>query len=230
MGSEIDGSMEMSLHRELKERYGRSAGGRIEVAVGGFRIDAVDADGALVEVQSGPLHPLREKLRRLLPDHRVRVIKPVVLRRRLIRRSRRDGHDLPARLSPKRGSLLDVFDDLVGLATLFPHPNLGVDVLAVEIDEFRLARGRRPGYTVLDRRLNKIVASVPLRGPHDLWRLLPDGLADPFTTRGLADHLGCHLAFAQRIAYCLRLAGAAEAVGKRGNQRVYASRRVASGA
>jgi hypothetical protein len=217
--------METSLHRALKERYGEAAGGRVEVALGGYRIDAVDADGALVEVQSGPLGPLRDKLRRLLPAYRVRVVKPVVLRRRLIRRAQRDGDDLPARLSPKRGALADVFDDLVGLATLFPHPNLGVDVLAVEIDELRLDRRRRPGYTVLDRRLGAVIASVPLRDPRDLWSLLPDGLADPFTTADLAEHLRRPLAFAQRVAYCLRLAGAAEAVGKRGNRHVYASRR-----
>ncbi|MEA2632383.1 MAG: hypothetical protein QOE66_2602 [Chloroflexota bacterium] len=214
--------METSLHRQLKERYGPAAGGRLEVTLEGFRIDAVAADGALIEVQSGPLGPLKAKLRRLLPAHRVRVIKPVVLRRRLVRRTRRDGADLPARLSPKRGTLADVFDDLVGVAPLFPHPNLGVDVLAVEIDEFRLSRRRGPGYTVLDRRLRSVVASVALRQPRDLWALLPDDLAGIFTTRDLADHLGRSLDFAQRVAYCLRLTGAVEIVGKRGNHRVYA--------
>ena len=53
--------METSLHRELKQRYGpgSGAGGRLEVSFGGFRVDAVTTDGALVEVQSGPLGPLR---------------------------------------------------------------------------------------------------------------------------------------------------------------------------
>jgi hypothetical protein len=214
--------VETSLHRQLKERYGPAAGGRLEVALEGFRIDAVAADGALVEVQSGPLGPLKPKLGRLLPAHRVQVIKPVVLTRRLIRRTRRDGADLPARLSPRRGTLIDVFEDLVGLAPLFPHPNLGVDVLAVEIDEVRLVRRRRPGYTVLDRRLHAVVASVSLRQGRDLWALLPGDLPDPFTTRDLADHLRRPLAFAQRVAYCLRSAGAVAVVGKQGNRRVYA--------
>ena len=60
--------METSLHRQLKEQYGPAAGGRLEVVLEGFRIDAVAADGDLVEVQSGPLGPLRAKLGRLLPD------------------------------------------------------------------------------------------------------------------------------------------------------------------
>ena len=85
--------METSLHRSLKERYATGGDGRPEVAIRGFRIDAVDDAGRLVEVQSGPLGPLRGKLHRLLPDHRVRIVKPVVLRRRLVRRlrSRRPG-------------------------------------------------------------------------------------------------------------------------------------------
>jgi hypothetical protein len=214
--------VETSLHRQLKERFGPAAGGRLEVTLEGFRIDAIDADGALIEVQSGPLGRLRAKLGRLLPAHCIRVIKPIVLSRRLVRRASGDGADLSARLSPRRGRLVDVFDDLVGLAPLFPHPNLGVEVLAVEIDEVRLVRRLRPGYTILDRRLRAVVESVALREPCDLWTLLPDDLANPFTTGDLADRLGRPIAFAQRVAYCLRLSGAAETVGKAGNRRIYA--------
>jgi hypothetical protein len=215
-------AVETSLHRQLKERYGRAADGRVEVALEGFRIDAIDADGALVEVQSGPLGPLQPKLRRLLPAHRVRVIKPVILRRRLIRRERRGGADRSARLSPRRGALIDVFDDLVGLARLLPHPNLDVDVLAVDIDEIRLPRRRWPGYRVLDRRLSAIVETIPLRQGQDLWTLLPDPPPCPFTTRDLAARLERPLDFAQRVAYCLHYAGAVTVVGKQGNSWIYA--------
>src|SRR4051812_46620475 len=116
----------MTLHRQLKARFGPEAGGRTEVAVGGDRVDAVGLDGVLVEVQSKGLGTLRTKLRRLLAEHRVRVVKPVVIGRRVVRRARRDGPDLSARFSPKRGALIDVFDDLVGLSSLFPHANLQI--------------------------------------------------------------------------------------------------------
>jgi hypothetical protein len=223
--------VESSLHRELKERYGPGAGGRLEVSLGGFRVDAVAGDGELVEVQSGALGPLRSKLARLLPGARVRVVKPVVVARRVVRRARRDGPDLSARFSPKRGAVVDVFDDLVGLVQVFPHPNLRVDVLGVEVDEVRLARRRWPGYEVADRALRGVVARVPLRAAADLWGLLPPGLGDaPFTTRELAECLGRPAAFAQRVAYCLRLSGAAEAVGKVGNRRVYERRAGPNGA
>jgi hypothetical protein len=213
--------VETSLHRELKERYGPSAGGRSEVALKGFRVDAVTADGGLIEVQSGALGPLREKLRRLLPEYHVRVIKPVVVARRLVRRARRDGRDLSARFSPKRGALVEVFDDLIGLARVFPHPNLCVEVLAVEIDEVRVPSRRRPGYRVADRRLRTISETIALREAADLLTLLPGDWSMPFNTCDLANRLGRPIGFAQRVAYCLRLSGAVETVGKSGNRWIY---------
>ncbi len=215
--------METSLHRSLKERYATGGDRRPEVAIRGFRIDAVDDAGRLVEVQSGPLGPLRGKLSRLLPDHRVRIVKPVVLRRRVVRRQRRDGPDLSARSSPKRGALHDVFDDLVGVVRVFPHANLDIEVLGVWIDEVRTPQRRRPGYAIVDRRLDTICASALVARAEDLWTLLPaecDGRM-PFTTFDLAERLGRPVWFAQRVAYCLRLAGAARVVGKVGHRVLY---------
>ncbi len=206
------------MHRQLKEHFG---GEQTEVAVSGFRIDAIEADGRLVEVQSGALGPLRAKLDRLLTGHQVRVVKPVVVSRRIVKRNRADGPDISARSSPKRGDLIDVFDDLVGLARIFPHENLRVSVLAVAIDEVRISRRRRPGFQVVDRRLNGVVEAVELREARDLWTLLPGDLTGLFTTIDLAESTGRSVDFTQRIAYCLRLAGAAKAVGKVGNRLVY---------
>jgi hypothetical protein len=217
--------VETTLHRQLKDRFGPGSGGRSEVVLGRFRIDAVDIEGTLIEVQSAPLTGLRSKLSRLLPDHRIRVVKPVVTARRVVRRACRDGPDLSARLSPKRGAILDVFDDLIGLARLFPHQNLRLEVLGVEIDEVRIPRHRRPGFTVCDRGLRQVVSSVSLVKPDDLWSLLPGGrVAHPFTTRELAERLGRPLAFAQRVAYCFRMAGAVEQIGTRHRNRVYEAR------
>ena len=149
--------METSLHRALKDQYGDASGGRCEVFLEGFRIDAVESSGQLVEIQSGALGPLRAKLRHgSCPTHRIRVVKPVVVERRVVRRSRLDGSDLSARRSPKRGAMLDLFEDMVGLARIFPHPNLVIEVLAVSIDEIRLPRRRHPGYKMADRRLVEV--------------------------------------------------------------------------
>ena len=213
--------METSLHRTLKSHYGSDLGGRDEVTFGPFRADAVSADGEWIEIQSGPLGPLRPKLGRILPSTRVRIVKPVVVEKRIIQRKRRDGRDLSARLSPKRGAVLDVFDDLIGIARVFPHPNLAIDVLGVAIDEVRVPSRRRPGFRVVDRILRDVRCAHTLRFPADLFALLAYAPADPFTTLDLAAHTDRSVWFAQRIAYCLRHSGAAAATSKIGNRIVY---------
>jgi hypothetical protein len=215
--------METSLHHALKDRYGPGAGGRSEVSLRGFRIDAVASCGQLVEIQSGPLGPLRRKLGKLLADHRVLVVKPVVLEKRVVRRARPEGPDLSVRRSPKQGAVVDVFEDLVGLARVFPHPNLAIEVLGVAIDEIRIPRRRWPGYRVVDRRLGQVREAVRLERPGDLWRLLADGpdWTVPFTTLDIAARTGRPVWIAQRVAYCLRNSGAARVVGKAGNRQIY---------
>lgn len=213
--------METTLHRQLKARNGPDRGGLAEVVVEGYRIDAIDPDGTLVEVQCAALGPLRGKLARLLPDFRVRVVKPVVVSRRIVRRARRDGPDQSARLSPRRGAPIDAFDDLIGLARLFPHPNLRIDVVSVAIDEIRVNRRRRPGFAIADRALREVLGTISLATADDLWSLLPDTIPDPFTTADLAEATGKPADFARRVAYCLRCGGAAAADSKRGNLLVY---------
>ncbi len=215
--------METSLHRTLKERYAIGGSGRPEIRVKGFRVDAVDDAGRLVEVQSGALGPLRHKLGSLLPEHRIRIVKPVVLNRRVVRRLRPDGQNMSSRRSPKRGALVDVFDDLIGVARVFPHANLEIEVLGVAIDEIRIPRRRWPGYRVFDRCLGTIHESASLVRAADLWTLLPHGLFEqrPFMTHELAKALDRPVSFAQRVAYCLRLTGAARVIGKSGNRLIY---------
>lgn len=215
--------METSLHRALKDHYGSAAGGRSEVSLKGFRVDAIGQSGLIIEIQSGPLGPLRSKLRGLLPEHRVRVVKPVPIQRRVIRRARVDGPDLSARRSPKRGEYLDVFEDMVGLARLLQEPNLSLEILGVVIAEIRIPRRRWPGFKVADRLLIEILDRRPIQHPEEMWGLLPEGFdwTEPFTTADLSRRIGRPLWLAQRIAYCLRHSGAARPVGKAGNSVLY---------
>lgn len=219
--------MESSLHIELKRLHGPHQGGREEARVEGLRIDAVDASGVLVEIQLGSLAALRRKLDRLLhAGHRVRVVRPIVTSRRIVRRLRVDGPDQSARMSPKRGAAVDVFEHLVGLAGVFPRDRLSVEVLEVQIDEVRVPSRRWPGHRVVDRRLRELGDRIILSVADDLWQLLPPGLRDEvptFTTRDLARRLGRPDWFAQRVAYCLRKSGAVAAAGFDRRRRCYAA-------
>lgn len=218
--------METSLHRALKTLYA-GPDARFEVPVEGFRIDVV-SQGRLVEIQHGPLGAIRDKVRRLLQGHDVTVVKPVVVRKLLVKRACRGGRVVARRQSPKRGSALDLFHDLVHFTRVFPHPRLTLEAPLVEIEEWRYpGHGRRRrwrvgDFVVEDQRLVALEEGPTLRTAADLAALMPGPLPDPFHTADLARALGVPRWMAQRIAYCLRQTGAAAEAGKQRNTRLYA--------
>jgi hypothetical protein len=211
--------MESTLHRQLKLHYGGSADD-VEVQVDGFRIDAV-VRGRLFEIQQASLGALRDKVRRLLERHKVVVVKPLVCRKYLVRRDHPGGDIVSQRYSPLRESVLNVFQDLVHFVTVFPHPRLTLEVVLVEVEEDRITRPRRrrrgPDFRVADRRLTKVVSTTRLKTIRDMQKLLPGTLPSRFTTEDLAREAAVPRWLAQKMAYCLRTAGAIEAAGKQGN-------------
>ncbi|OHB72865.1 MAG: hypothetical protein A2V70_04445 [Planctomycetes bacterium RBG_13_63_9] len=217
--------METTLHRELKVLYAGGAA-RSEVPVGRYRVDVIVGD-RLVEIQHGPLAAIREKVGQLLRTHRVLVVKPIVVRKLLVRRSAKGAEVTARRMSPKRGRLLDLFDELVHFTGVFPHPRLTLEVPMIDIEQWRYPghgrrrRWRKGDYEVEDQRLVEIRDTHRFRKACDLLELIPGRLPRPFDTIDLAECLGVDRRFAQRIAYCLRKTGAVREVGKRGNARLY---------
>lgn len=217
--------METSLHRDLKALYA-GRGARFEVALGRYRIDVVSGD-QLVEIQHGSLAAIRDKVRKLLAEHRVLVVKPIVVKKRLVKRAAKGGRVTDRRTSPKRGKILDLFDDLVYFTRVFPHERLSLEVPLVEIEEWRYPghgrrrRWRRGDHEVEDRKLLAVSKTYRLRTAEDLGRLITCPLPRPFDTGHLAGSLGVERWFAQRIAYCLLKIGTLREVGKNGNARLY---------
>jgi hypothetical protein len=220
--------METSLHRQLKAHYAGDDGLQ-EVVCDGYRIDAVRG-GELVEIQHGSLAAIRDKIRRLLRKHCVRVVKPIVANKLLVKLDARGGVELSRRRSPKRGALLDVFDELVYFTRVFPHERLALEVLLVDVEERRFPgrgkrrRRRREGseFQIEDQLLTGIVASHAFATTADLLRLLPRRLPAQFHTGHLAERMKTPRWTAQRIAYCLREMKAVRVVGKQGNAILYA--------
>lgn len=184
--------METSLHRQLKHRYaGRESD--VEVTVGRYRIDAV-RDDELIEVQCASLSAIRDKIRALLDRHRVRVVKPIATRTRIRRLKKSGGPVASRRMSPKRGAAVDVFEDLIYFTRLFPHPNLTIEVVSVQVEQTRVpARRRRrwhADHRVEDVALEEVLATAEIRQPADLLSLIPwQGPASPHDhPSGAADH------------------------------------------
>ena len=217
--------METSLHRELKSLYA-GPGARFEVPVGGYRVDVVCGE-RLVEIQHGPLIAIRGKVQKLLESHHLLVVKPIVVRKLLVKRAARGGRVTGRRLSPKRGCLLDLFDELVHFTRVFPHRRLTLEVPLVEIEEWRYpGHGRRwrrrdADHQVEDQKLLAVRETHRLRTCEDLAALIPGPLPRPFHTADVAELLQVERWIAQRIAYCFRQMGAIRQVGKRGNALLY---------
>ncbi len=216
--------METTLHRQPKAFY--ATDGQNEVALDRYRIDAIDEQGRLVEVQCAGLATIRDKIRRLLKSHEVLVVKPIIARRILVKRDRKRGKIVSRRRSPAKGSTIDLFDELVHFCTVFPHRNLTLELAFVEIEEHRLPplkrRWSRKRYRVDDRVLTEVLDRQQLTAASDLNQLLPTALPDqPFTTKDLAEAIDQPRWIAQKVAYCLRKTGAVEVVGKQRNAIVY---------
>jgi hypothetical protein len=220
--------METSLHRELKRHYA-GPGERTEVRVGRFRVDAVVRDRRgeqFIEIQHGPLWVIRDKIRSLTRRNRVRIVKPIIGRKRLIKLSRKGGRTIDERMSPRQGNLLELFDELVYFTRAFPHRNLALEVLLVDIEEMRYPRPnrRRPWrkqYAIEDQRLLKIRQSLQIEGANDLIQLIDCPLTATFGTSHLAEALDIERWRAQRIAYVLRESGTVVAVGKQRGAWIY---------
>ena len=217
--------METSLHRELKRLYAGDEA-TLEVPLGQYRIDAI-ADGRLVEIQHGALGAIRDKIRELVTTHHVLVVKPIVVRKLLVKLDGKGGAVTSRRLSPRRGKLLDLFDDLVHFTRAFPHAQLTLEVPLVDIEEWRYpGHGRRhrwrlADFQVEDQRLLRVHETHRFHTAADLAALLPPGLPQPFHTGQLAEAMEIPRWLSGRITYCLSHMGAARRIGKAGNWWLY---------
>lgn len=223
--------METSLHRQLKQLYaGEEA--VCELRLGKYRIDAVKGK-ELIEIQHGKLAAIRDKVQELLKRRRVRVVKPLVSRKQLIRLDKAGGKELGRRLSPKQATLWDLFHELVYFTRVFPHKRLTLEVPLVVIEETRYPghgrrrRWRKNDFVVADQRLVEVGETHVFSSNDDLLALLPPTLPEEFDTCDLAQCLSQPRWIAQRIAYVLRQTKAVEVAGKRGNSQLYVWRRSA---
>lgn len=213
---------EKPLHAALKRWYFRD-GDRFEVPVDGFVIDLVRG-ATLVEIQTTGFSSMARKLGRLLDDHQVRLVHPIPVETRILKVDP-EGEVISRRRSPRHGTAIDLFAELVSFPELVDNPNLTIEVVLTREDQVRRhdpdRAWRRKGWVIEERRLVEVADHVVFRSPADLLTLVPADLPEQFTTADLADHLGCRRRLAQQMAYCLRRLDLVEMVDKRGNAIVY---------
>ncbi len=208
---------EGDLHAALKAWYA-GAEGRMEVPVDGYIADVV-RDELLIEVQTRSFASIKAKVTALADRHRVLLVYPIPSCKWIVRLP---GNGAPIsertrRRSPRRGTALDLFSELVSFPSLVKRDTFAVEIAFTHEDEMRTydrRRGwRRKGWVIAERRLLEVVDTLSLSSPRDFAPLIPDALPPRFTTVDVARATGRSRRFGQQMAYCLREMGLIEAVG-----------------
>ena len=214
---------ESSLHSAIKRWYARP-GDLCEVSVGGYVVDIL-RNGLIVEVQTRNFAAIRDKVRKLLKTHDVRVVYPVSERKWIVRVDASDGSVLSRRRSPKRGRLSDVFGELIRIPDLVSYERFCLEVILIHEEEVRCDDGRgswrRRGVSILDRKLLEVVGSTRYANERDYLPFLPADLPSPFSNKSLATALAAPLKAAQRMTYCMKKMHIVREVGKEGNALLF---------
>ena len=222
-GNQIGTLNEKPLHAALKTWCAR-AGDRFEVSVDGFVVDIV-RDDLLIEIQTGNFAAIKRKLYQLVPRHPVHLVYPIAREKWIVKLTAGGGAPASRRKSPKRGSLEELFVELVSFPKLLDDPHFSLHVLLIQEEELRRhdksRRWRRRGWVTEERRLLQVVDDRLFETPADIGTLIPAAIPDPFTTLDLAQAIARPRWLAQKMAYCLREMGTIMPVGKRDRGILY---------
>ena len=220
--SAVVGKKESSLHRSLKFRYSES--GATETPVGDYVCDGLSDDGEYIEVQTGSFGPLKEKVKFLTQNGKVRIIHPIISQKR-IELYNSDGSLLRKRKSPMKGSAWDLFKALLYAPELPLLKNLAIELVVVDVTEKRIDDGRgswrRRGVSIKDRLIDAWRQSVVLSKPKDYKQFVPFRKGENFSVHDLAEKAGIDVGLSRKTLYVLNKMGLVERTGKQGKASQY---------
>lgn len=212
---------ESTLHREII-RYCYTPGDILEFPVKGYFAD-IYRKGVLIEVQLGQFSSMKDKLKDLLCEYRIKVVYPIVLCKYIEKRST-NGKVISKRKSPKNGCRYDLFDQTIRIAQFIGNPNLSFELIYINLLEVRIDDGkgsyRRKGVSISDRFLLSVQGSEKIEKKEDFLDFLPEG-ASKFTNKELTQALGIKISTARKMTYSLNACGIISQTAKIGNEKVW---------
>ena len=180
---------EKTLHATLKLWLDEDTAHHEILLPEGCVADIFDGE-RVTEIQTGSLCALRPKLEAILDAHPVTVVHPVARQKRLCWIDPVTGDVTPGRLSPRKGTFTAAAAELVFLLPLLTHPNLTVRFVLLDMEELRLADGKRGGGKRGSHRVERYPTALgdtlTLRGYEDYPRLIPPELPEAFDSAAFA--------------------------------------------
>lgn len=213
---------EKSLHSSIKHWYSKK-GDRLEVRVDGFVIDIV-RDDELIEIQTKNFFAISKKLKKLCKNHKVKLVHPIS-RTKWIKKIDMEGNVISVRKSPKKGTVFDVFDELVSIPELINEENFSLEILIIDSEELRCDNGkgswRRKGISIVDKKLLNVIESYQFKSREDFISFIPDDITKPFTNKSLSAANTTSLPQCRKLTYCLKKMGIIREEGKKGKELLF---------
>ncbi|MBZ9633502.1 hypothetical protein [Clostridium sp. FP1] len=223
--SGININNEKSLHSSIKQWYA-IPGDRLEVKVDKYIIDLVRED-SLIEIQTRNFSAIGNKLRELVKYNMVTLVHPIAIEKYIVTMDDSD-KVISRRKSPKKGKLVDLFDELIRIPDLIDEEKFILEILMTKEEEIRCKDGkgswRRKGISIVDRKLVQVVEKVTFKEGKDFLMFLPEELPENFTNKDLAKILKVTVYKARKVTYCLRKMKIIKEVGKLRNELIFERR------
>ncbi|MBU3127512.1 hypothetical protein LGL55_14300 [Clostridium tagluense] len=223
--SGININNEKSLHSSIKQWYA-IPGDRLEVKVDKYIIDLVRED-SLIEIQTRNFSAIGNKLRELVKYNMVTLVHPIAIEKYIVTMDDSD-KVISRRKSPKKGKLVDLFDELIRIPDLIDEEKFILEILMTKEEEIRCKDGkgswRRKGISIVDRKLVQVVEKVTFKEGKDFLMFLPEELPGNFTNKDLAKILKVTVYKARKVTYCLRKMKIIKEVGKLRNELIFERR------
>ena len=247
---------ESPLHAALKELYAAENGGKTEQIIEGSSsiADVLLPDGSVIEIQTGSISALKEKISCLISkNRRVTIVRPVAIEKTIVTVDG-DGNVLSKKRSPKRETVYSVFRGMTKLAGMIPNDLLTIEILLTRISERRMvtdepvqlenkSRRHLRKWIPLGKELVSVEGKKTLRTEEDYLSLIPESVPEPFTAGEIAEAV---LEFgtdpfsgetmtagarkdaakgARMVLWLLRKCGIAREAGKKGRSKSYEVRK-----
>ena len=213
---------EKSLHSSIKQWYA-VPGDRLEVKVDKYIIDLVRED-SLIEIQTRNFSAIGNKLRELVKYNKVMLVHPIAIEKYIVT-TEKPNKVISRRKSPKKGKVVDLFDELIRIPDLMAEENFILEILMTKEEEIRCKDGkgswRRKGISIVDRKLLEVVDKITFREVKDFFEFLPQELPVNFTNKQLAKTLKVTVYKARKITYCFRKMKIIKEVGKIRNELIF---------